>query len=538
MKISGNIVDVLNSEIFPGTLEVENGKISKIKKEDKKYDNYILPGFVDSHIHIESSMLVPSEFARAAVRHGTVAVVSDPHEIGNVLGVTGIEYMIKDSEKAPLKFFFGAPSCVPATPFETSGAMLNCKEIENLMKKKEIRCLAEVMNFPAVINKDPKVLRKIETAKNYSKPIDGHAPGLSGEELDKYIKAGISTDHECSNKREALEKIEKGVKIQIREGSAAKNFDELVLLLENYYEKCMFCSDDKHPNDLVKGHINELVKKALERGINLFKVLKAACINPVLHYGLAVGLLQKGDDADFIVIDNFKRLNVLETYLKGKKVSERGKPLILKRKSKIVNKFNVKEKSIEEFVVPCRGNKIKVIEASSGLLNTDKLIESPKVMNGEVVSDLKRDILKIAVVDRYKEADPAIGFIKGFGLKKGAIASSVAHDSHNIVAVGVDDKEICKAVNLIIENKGGLSIVGDGEKILSLPIAGLMSNESYEKVAEKYLRLDKKAKELGCKLEAPFMTLSFMALPVIPKLKITDKGLFDVEKFEFVDLFD
>lgn len=538
MRVSGNIVDVLNSEIYPGTLEIEDGKIVRIKKEEKEYENYILPGFVDSHVHIESSMLTPSEFARVSVTHGTVAVVADPHEIANVLGIEGIKYMIKDSEKVPMKFFFGIPSCVPATPFESSGAVLNSKKIENLMEREDIRYLGEMMNFPGVINKDSEVLKKIEIAKKYNKPVDGHAPGLKGENLKTYIEVGISTDHECSSREEALEKIEKGMKIQIREGSAAKNFEELVPLIKKNYKNCMFCSDDKHLDELIKGHINKLVKRALDKGIDLFKVLKVACVNPIFHYGLNVGLLQENDDADFIIVDNLKNFNILETYIRGKKVSERGNSLIDRKKPEIVNNFNIRKKKPEEFSVNSGGNRIKVMGALGTLLNTEKLIKKPKVINNEVVSDVEKDILKVAVVNRYKDFPSTVGFIKGFGLKEGAIASSVAHDSHNIVAVGVDNEKICRAVNLVIENKGGLSVVGKDEKVLPLPIAGLISDESYDKVAEKYLELNRETKELGCELKAPFMILSFMALPVIPKLKITDKGLFDVEKFEFVDLFE
>jgi adenine deaminase len=539
MLISGNIVDVLNSKIYPATLKILNGKIVDIIKEKKRFKKYIIPGFVDSHIHIESSMLPPNEFARVAVIHGTVAVVSDPHEIANVLRVEGVKYMIRDARKSPLKFYFGAPSCVPATNFETSGAKIGIKEVEQLMKLKEIVVLGEVMNFPGVIKREKEIIEKIKIAKKYSKMIDGHAPGLRGKDLEKYINASISTDHECFTKEEALEKIKLGMKILIREGSAAKNFDELVSLIENYPEMCMFCSDDKHPDDLIKGHINELVKKALDYGIDLMKVLKVACVNPVLHYKLDVGLLRVGDPADFLVIDNFKNFKILKTFINGEVVAENGKSLISRKPSKIINNFNIGKKKVEDFSLPYKKGKIKVIEVIDGQLITNKTVVTPKIVKEYIVSDVERDILKIVVVNRYKKTKLAIGFIKNFGLKEGAIASSVAHDSHNIVAVGVEDGDICKAVNLVIENRGGISAVSkDKEMVLPLPVAGIISNEDYSYVAKKYIEVNKMAKSLGSKLHAPFMTLSFMALLVIPKLKISDKGLFNGEKFEFVDVFE
>lgn len=533
--VSGNIVDVLNSEIYSGTLKIYNDKIIDIVRGKNNYNHYIVPGFVDAHIHIESSMLPPSEFARIAAIHGTVATVSDPHEIANVLGINGVRYMIKDAETVPAKFYFGAPSCVPATDFETSGATIGSDEIEKLLKLKEIKYLGEVMNFPGVINDDPVIIKKVELAKKYSKLIDGHAPGLRGKGLRKYIHAGISTDHECFSRDEALEKLKLGMKILIREGSAAKNFDELILIVKEHYKNCMFCSDDKHPNDLIKGQINILVKRALAYGIDIMKALRVACVNPVLHYGLDVGLLQIGDYADFIEIDNFRDFNILKTYINGEIAAEKGNPLIPGRPSKIVNNFSVKKKEVEDFIIPYKKGNINVIEAIDGQLITNRLILTPKTANNCIVSDVERDILKIAVVNRYKEAKVAIGFVKKFGLKRGALASSVAHDSHNIIVAGVDDEDICRAVNLIIENKGGISAVSkDKEIILPLPIAGIMSNEDYSKVAEKYNEIDKMAKSFGSTLHAPFMTLSFMALLVIPKIKLSDEGLFDAEKFKFI----
>jgi len=541
-SLSGNIVDVLNSIIFPGTLSISNGKITKIQKDNNKYNNYIIPGFIDSHIHIESSMLCPSEFARIAVTHGTVAVVSDPHEIANVLGIDGVKYMIEDATRVPLKFYFGAPSCVPATEFETNGAVLDSEKVEELLKMDEIKYLSEVMNFPGVINEDAEIMKKIKAAKKLGKPIDGHAPGLSGKDLKKYLAAGISTDHECYSYEEAEEKIKLGMKILIREGSAAKNFEGLIPLIQKYPDKCMFCSDDKHPDDLLKSHINELVKRAIGKGFVLMNVLQIACANPVEHYKLDVGLLQKGDDADFLIIDNLKNFNILKTYIKGELVAENGITLIPKQKPIIINNFKVEKKKPEDFILPFKKGKIKIIEALDGQLITNKSIEILKVENGNIVSrniisNIKRDILKITVVNRYKNTKPAIGFINNFGLKKGGIASSVAHDSHNIIAVGISDELLKKAVNLIIENKGGICAVSnEKEMILSLPIAGIISNEDYQTVAGKYSQLDKKAKDFGSKLLSPFMTLSFMALLVIPKLKLSDRGLFDGEKFEFIEI--
>lgn len=539
MRVAGRIVDVLNEEIYSGMLEISGGRITDITRDGKDCGNYILPGFIDSHVHIESSMLTPSEFARASVIHGTVATVSDPHEIANVLGLEGVKYMIDNAKRVPFKFYFSAPSCVPATSFETSGAVLGPKEVEELLAMKEIRYLGEMMDFQGVINRDFTVMEKIGIAKKYGKPIDGHAPGFTGEILEKYVGAGITTDHECFTKAEALEKIGLGMKIQIREGSAAKNFEELLPLLEKHHDKCMFCSDDKHPDDLLKGHINDLVKRSLNYGIDLMKALKVACVNPVIHYKLDVGLLQKGDYADFIIVDNLKDFNVLQTYVNGELVAENGKTLIKRSETKKVNKFLVEEKNIDDFALHYKKGRINVIKVEDGRVVTGRLLAEPRVIKGYVVADSERDILKVAVVNRYEEARPAIGFINNFGLKNGAIASSVAHDSHNIIAVGTSDEEINRAVNLIIRSGGGISAVsGEEKKVLPLPIAGIMSDQDCRKVAKKHGEVEGMAKSLGSKLHAPFMTLSFMTLPVIPKLKMTDKGLFDTEKSEFIDVFE
>lgn len=537
-KVSGNIVDLKKRIIFPGSVSVNQGKIISIEELCGDADPcYILPGFIDSHVHIESSMLVPSEFARLAVVHGTVATVSDPHEIGNVMGVKGVRYMVENGGMVPFNFYFGAPSCVPATAFETAGATITAEDIRSLFEKEQLRYLSEMMNYPGVIARDPLVMEKIEVAKKLGLPVDGHAPGLMGENAAKYISAGISTDHECYCLEEALGKIALGMKILIREGSAAKNYDALHRLIKSHPGSVMFCSDDKHPNDLVEGHINALVKRSiLTHGYDTIDVLRCACYNPIIHYGLDVGFLQKGQSGDFIVVDNLHELNVLKTYVKGQLVAERGKTLIHSVKSGVINNFRTSLKTVEEFALTGKKAAIKVIHALDGELITQKLEVEAKVVGNELVSDIDRDILKLVVINRYENAPIAKAFIHGFRLKEGAIASSIAHDSHNIIAVGVSDREICTAVNALIENKGGVSVVSnEAAEVLPLPVAGLMSVEDGYKTAENYSSLDRRAKALGTSLKAPFMTLSFMALLVIPSLKLSDKGLFDGESFQFID---
>ena len=536
-KLSGNIVNVINKRIFSGTVEVSNGKIKKITGEKQESNQYILPGFIDSHVHIESSMLVPSEFARLAVVHGTVAAVSDPHEIANVLGLYGIRYMIDNGKAVPFKFYFGASSCVPATIFETAGAEITADDIQELLTKDSLHYMSEMMNFPGVLNDDPSVMEKLAIAKEFGKPIDGHAPGLKGEDAKKYISAGITTDHECFMLDEALDKLKYGMKILIREGSAAKNYEMLHTLIPKYTDRIMFCSDDKHPNDLVASHINELVKRSLKYGYDLFDVLKCACVNPVEHYKLDVGLLRECDSADFIVIDNLADFNIKQTYINGQLVAENGNTLISSTQAEVVNNFNAVKKVPDDFIVNYDGDKVRVIEALEGQLITNELIFPSKRENGSLISDVENDLLKLAVVNRYKDEKPAVAFINNFGLKKGAIASCVAHDSHNIIAVGVTDEDLCKAVNSIIDHKGGVSVVYDGkQEVLPLPVAGIMTNEDGYRIAENYSKIDKLAKDLGSNLHAPYMTLSFMALLVIPALKLSDKGLFDGNKFEFVEL--
>lgn len=539
-SISGNIVDVLHRRIFAGTLEIADGQIVRIREDNTIYGQYICPGFIDAHVHVESSLLSPAEFARLAVVHGTVATVSDPHEIANVLGLAGVEFMLENAAQVPFKFFFGAPSCVPATAFETAGATLDAQVVEQLLQRKDIWYLSEMMNFPGVLHQDPEVMKKIALARQYGKPVDGHAPGLRGQQAQQYAAAGISTDHECTSLEEARDKLDAGMHILIREGSAARNFDALIPLLKTFPNRIMFCSDDKHPDSLVLGHINELVKRALAKGQALFDVLQAACLNPVQHYHLPVGQLQLGDPADFIVIDNFERLHVLATYVQGKCVAQQGKSLIPSIPTRTVNQFHtprLKQEDLEIRAPSGSSCTIRVMEAFDGQIVTGATQAIARVHDGKIVADPQQDILKIVVVNRYKPARPAVAFVKGFGLKRGAIASSVAHDSHNLIAVGTQDDMILKAIQAIIPHGGGLSVVHEQKQlVLPLPVAGLMSIEDGYAVARKYEQLDAEAKGLGSKLRAPFMTLSFMALLVIPKLKLSDQGLFDGEQFQFTSL--
>ena len=537
MQIQGNIVDIENKRIFKGEIVVENGKITSVKESNHTVNTFILPGFVDAHIHIESSMLVPSEFAKIALTHGTVATVSDPHEIANVLGVDGVNFMIENGKKVPLKFNFGAPSCVPATSFESAGAVIDANDIKTLLENPEIKYLAEMMNYPGVIYQDEEVLKKIAWAKHYNKPVDGHAPGLRGKDLDAYIAAGIYTDHECFTYEEALEKLQKGMKVIIREGSAAKNFEALIDLLPEHYENMMFCSDDKHPDDLLVGHINQLCERAVAKGIDVFKVLKTACVNPVKHYNLDVGLLNEGDTADFIIVEDLEKFKVIQTYINGELVAENGKSFVESVDFEVLNNFNTDKKKNSDFEFHSASEKIRVIEALDGELVTNEIEANSLLEDGNLVSDVDNDVLKMTVVNRYKNAEPAIAFIKNFGLKEGAIASSVGHDSHNIIAVGVSDEAICKAVNLLIENKGGIcAVTHSEEKVVPLPVAGIMSDQPAEIIGKAYAELDAMAKEMGSKLRAPYMTLSFMALLVIPALKLSDKGLFDGNSFKFTSV--
>ncbi len=540
-QVTGQFIDLFNREIYPARIDISEGRIRGISRISEAPQRYILPGFTDAHIHIESSMLVPSAFAQIAVVHGTVATVSDPHEIANVCGVAGVDYMIADAGTVPFKFNFGAPSCVPATGFETAGAVLGPVEIRSLLQRPEIRYLAEMMNFPGALNGDPDVLAKIRIAHELGKPVDGHAPGLRGTEAARYAALGISTDHECVTAEEALDKLDAGMYILVREGSAAKNFDALIGLLKTHPGRIMFCSDDKHPDELVKGHIDELVVRALKAGCDLFDILYAACVLPVVHYKLDVGLLREGDPADFILVDNLDTFKVLATFIDGQKVAENGQSLIPAVVATPLNNFSINTQQQDVFRCHYDGAEeqvtVKVIDALDGQLITTASTATLPVSDGCILADPGQDVLKIGVLNRYHEAPVALGFIRNFGLQRGAIASSVAHDSHNIVFVGVDDAAIAAAVNGIIQHRGGISASdGDTVAVMPLPVAGLMSLADGHEAARQYEELDAFAKSLGSKLSAPFMTLSFMALPVIPLLKMTDRGLFDVGVFNFVPL--
>ncbi len=535
--IVGQYVDIFRKTIYPAKITIKNNRIASIQKTAENGGHYLLPGFIDAHIHIESSMLVPAVFARAAVVHGTVATVSDPHEIANVMGIEGVRYMVDNGKQVNFKFFFGAPSCVPATPFETAGGRISVEETDTLLQEKDIYYLSEMMNWPGVLNQDQEVTSKINIAQRNHKPVDGHAPGLRGEQAKRYAAAGIHTDHECFTLEEAQEKLAYGMKIIIREGSAAKNFEALYPIIDEFPDKVMLCSDDKHPDELMEGHINQVVKRAVAKGVDLFNVLQAACINPIAHYNIEVGQLRVGDPADFIVVKDLHDFDVLQTYINGELVAEKGTSNIAYIKSDPINNFHCTPKTPKDFVVHADDKiNIKVILPADGQLITTSVIEAATIKNGLVISDPKRDILKMAVVNRYVNTAPSVAFIKGFGLKNGAIASSVAHDSHNIIVVGTSDELMSKATNALIEQKGGICAVDDQNiSLLPLPVAGIMSAEDAHIVAHAYAQIDKMAKELGSSLKAPFMTLSFMALLVIPSLKLSDKGLFDGDKFEFTN---
>jgi adenine deaminase len=537
--VAGNIVDVPNRRIFPGVVHVRDGRIERIVPDSNAYDTFLMPGFVDSHIHVESSMLPPAEFARMAVAHGTVAAVTDPHEIANVLGVDGVRYMIESGHGVPFHFSNGCPSCVPATEFETAGDRLDASTVARLLEDPNIGHLSEMMNWPGVIQCDAQVMAKIAAARRLNKPIDGHLPGMRGDAAQKYFAAGISTDHECVSYHEAKEKIALGVKILIREGSAARNLDVLCPLIDEFPDQCMLCSDDKHPNDLERGHINELVSRAVERGVDVMNALRAACLNPLVHYKLKSGLLREGDSADFIEVQDLRGFAVRRTWVKGRLVARDGRSLIAHSEPVVINRFAASTKRIADFGLRARGPYVHVIDALDGQLVTGRGSESATIQGDFAVADPARDLLKIAVVNRYADAPPALGFIRGFGLRAGAIASSVAHDSHNIVAVGTTDEAICSAVNEIIRHRGGLCVASGVESVelLPLPIAGLMSDRDGYEVARQYAALDRRAKELGSALRAPFMTLSFMALLVIPELKLSDRGMFDGLAWRLMDPF-
>ena len=536
--ISGFIADVFNQTFFPGEITINNSRISDIQRKDKdKVDNvYILPGLIDSHIHIESSMLTPGQYSKLAVKHGVTAAIADPHEIANILGIEGIQFMIKNGRKVPFKFFFGAPSCVPATPFEINGAVIDSESINKLISSKDIWFLAEVMNFPGVINKDEEVIKKINFAQHVNKPVDGHAPGLSGNNLLKYIDTGIKTDHECITYQEALEKIKCGMKILIREGSAARNFNNLFPLIDEYSDNVMLCTDDSHPDDLINGYINQLIKKGIDNKLDIFNLLKASNINPIKHYNLPVGSLQVNDPADLILVNNLNDFKVLKTFIDGNRVYDEGKVLFEVPKINPINKFKANQISKSDIIVKSKAKPIRIIEVIDNEIYTKKA--SYRFKSGIFESNINDDILKIVFVNRYRDAKPQVGFVKNFNLKRGAIAQSISHDSHNILAIGTNDKDLTNTINRLIEIKGGI-VVFDGKEYNELPleIGGIMTNSDGREIAKKYKILNKKIKEMGSNLTAPLMTLSFLALLVIPELKIGYQGLFDFSEFKFVDLY-
>ena len=536
--IQGQYVDILDKRIYPAILSIEDGRIVSITECDEAPNQFILPGFIDSHVHIESSMLIPSSFARLAVVHGTIGTISDPHEIANVCGLEGVQYMIDNGKKVPFHFFFGAPSCVPATQFETAGAVIDSEAIAKLLASPDIYYLSEMMNFPGVLHQDPEVMQKIKAAHAIGKPIDGHAPGLMGDLAKQYIAAGISTDHECFTIEEAVDKLSFGMHILIREGSAAKNFEALHELIDDHPKNVMLCSDDKHPDSLLEGHINQLCARAVAKGINVFNVLRAACINPVLHYQLPTGFARVNDPANCILVENLQDFKVIETYINGQLVAQNGHSLIEPVQATAINQFNAHPIALSDLQLPAatypsKDGMVPVIHAIDGQLITNLVWAEPTIKDNAIVADIEKDVLKVVVYNRYHAAKPKIGLIQSFGFKSGAIASTVAHDSHNIIAVGVDDESILKAINLVVQEKGGISCVqGESSKVIGLPVAGLMSTSDPYQVANEYIEIDKMAKSLGTQLGSPFMTLSFMALLVIPHIKMSDLGLFDGDQFK------
>ena len=536
--VSGRLIDVVNREMRTVDMYIEGGKIAQIRDRKTSGGPYILPGFVDAHIHIESSLVTPLSFSYEAIKKGTIGLMTDPHEIANVMGVRGVEYMIRSAKQSPLKIIFGAPSCVPATAYESAGGVVSSTDIEKMFRSGMVSFLSEMMNYPGVIHQDPEVIEKLKLATDYGVPVDGHAPGLKGRALQDYIDSGISTDHECASIGEAREKIQRGMKIIIREGSAAKNFEELIPLLDEYPEKIMFCTDDLHPDDLINGHVNKLVRRALEMGYDFYDVLRAASYNAIKHYGSKQGLLQEGDAADFILVDDVKKMEIRATYIDGRPVYDDQKVRISEREDEEINCFKAEQVKDEDLQVEAETGIIRVMKATDGELYTGSENCNATIEHGKVISDTSRDILKIVVLNRYEESVPAIAFVNGFGLKRGAIASSIGHDSHNIIAVGVHDRDIASAINWVIEHKGGIAsahkhiIQG-----LALPVAGIMTNQSVQQASRGYVSVSRLAKQWGATLTAPFMTLAFMPLLVIPELKISDKGLFDGNQFQFTNLF-
>ncbi len=539
-EFRGMIVDVISGRIFPGAVVVRDQKIISVAEAsgDVPRGRFITPVIGSAHTHIESSMLPPSEFARHAMAFGEGFGVHDPHEIANVLGVLGVEWMIQDGKNSSFHFCWGAPSCVPESPLVRTAAVIDADDVRYLLSKPEIAYLSEVMAFPLVLAGEPQIMSKIAAAKAAGKPIDGHAPGLRGSDAARYAAAGISTDHECVSLEEARDKLNAGMKILVREGSAAKNYSALCELLHSHPDRVMFCSDDIHPDDLLRGHMDTLIRRAIGDGVPAMSAIRAASRNTIQHYGLPVGLLQPGDRADFLIVEDLKDFRVKETYLQGILVAKDGKSLEAAAKPEPVNAFQHYPLSIDDFSIPARRGRVRVIEVYDGQLITGQHVTEPKISGNELVADLERDILFLAVVDRVTPSKPALGFVRNFGLKGGALASSVAHDSHHVIAVGTSKQELFHAIEAVRKAGGGISAVREGEElILPLVHAGLMSSDSGEIVAERYETLDRFAKSMGSPLRAPFMTLSFLVLTVIPSLKMSNFGLVDVEQFTSCELF-
>lgn len=539
-RIEGNFVDVYHRKIFPAKIEIENGKISSIVENSNKYEQYIIPGFIDAHVHIESSMLLPVEFSKMIIKHGTVAIVNDPHEIANVVGSEGVKFMIENAKDSFVKMFFTIPSCVPATSFDFSGGRISFEDVKSLLQSYPFVGLSEMMNVPGVLSKDSEVIQKLEIIRNANLVIDGHAPGLNGDNLKNYIESGITTDHECTSLNEALEKIHLGMKILIREGSAAKNYESLKTLIDLYPDQVMFCTDDSHPGDIIHlGHIDKMVRRALKDGFDLFNVLKVASINPVRHYGLNVGTLQIGDPADFSIVNNLDDFDVISVYINGFEKYSCDK-VVVEMESKHIDSFiylNRFDRTPIELsdLKKTVGNNLLCIEVFDGEIVTGKRFFSFSSAPINFQSDLERDILKLVYLNRYSNIESQIGFIHGMGLKRGAFATSISHDSHNIIAVGCTDAELLLAINTVISNKGGLVVVnGEEVSVLPLPIAGIMTDKNGIEVAQIWDELVLKLQQMGSPLSSPFMTLSFMALIVIPELKIGEQGLFEYSKFDFI----
>ncbi|NPV64923.1 MAG: adenine deaminase [Methanobacteriaceae archaeon] len=534
--LKGNILNVFTGDIYPAEIIIEDGMIKIVRKIEGDFDGILLPGFIDSHTHIESSLMTPSSFAEATIPHGTTAVISDPHEIANVMGLEGIDFMIEDSKRVPLKFFFTAPSCVPPTEFETAGANIGVNEIRALLERDEIVALGEMMDFPGVISEDPQVIDKIKAAKKARKPIDGHAPLLSGDDLCKYVEKGISTDHESVYAEEAQEKIELGMKIMIREGSSAKNLQELAKVGGDF-----LVSDDVEPGDLIEGHMDMILRKAVEYGIDEVEAVRMVTINPADHYSLDSGAIAPGRPADIVLVDNLKNFTVKKVFINGELVAKDGEKLFKVKgngKTPPQGKIRIKDLKSSRLEIRASGSKarVRVIKVFEEQIITSESTHELPIKDGIVQPLPEDDILKVSVIDRYGHGNIGNGFVEGFGIREGALASTVAHDSHNLIVVGTSTDYMMRAVEILRRSGGGLVAVAPNESVhLRLPVAGLMSHESVNILACKARQLNDFVADMGSSLSNPFMTMSFLSLLVIPQLRLSDRGLFNVEERRFVD---